>query len=140
MNLRSSVDVNQSKENVLRRINSKYNQGVEQSAGEINNSAIDYEQAQSPKIKSARAITELKSQKRSLMNPIRSGKLESLKFKFQLQHKNLKLLVEHNNIMSKVLKGGKRSDKIMNNQGISKLERDLEKSSKALQNEIFLIQ
>ena len=42
--------------------------------------------------------------------------------------------------MSKVLKSSKRSEKIVNNNGITKLERDLEKSSKALQNEIFLIQ
>ena len=67
------------------------------------------------------------------MNPVRLGKLEALRFKMQLQFKNLKLLMEHNEMMQNIVKGdtmGKRENKLHTNQSIVRLERELEKSSK----------
>lgn len=71
--------------------------------------------------------------------PVNLGKLEALKFKMQLQNKNLKLLVEHNDLMSNINKSdsvSRRDSKFHTNQSIKRLERDLEKSSKQLQQEI----
>jgi len=67
------------------------------------------------------------------MNPVRLGKLEALRFKMQLQFKNLKLLIDHNEMMQNIVKGdtmGKRENKLHTNQSIVRLERELEKSSK----------
>ena len=60
----------------------------------------------------------------------------------QLQNKNLRLLVEHNDIMTNINKGdsqSRRDSKFATNQSIKRLERDLEKSSKQLQQEIHNI-
>ena len=65
--------------------------------------------------------------------PINIGKLEALKFKMQLQNKNLKLLVEHNDIMHTINNNdsaSRRDSKFHTNQSIKRLEKDLEKSSK----------
>ena len=48
-------------------------------------------------------------------------------------------MIEHNDMMNVIVKGdtmGKRENKLYSNQGINRLERDLEKSSKQLQTEL----
>lgn len=71
------------------------------------------------------------------------GKLDAIKFKLQLDFKNLKLLVEHNELMQNIQKNntmGKRESKLSTNSNIVRLEREIEKTSKQLQNEMFLIE
>ena len=79
------------------------------------------------------------------MDRYKLGKLEALKFKMELQTKNLKLLSDHNDIMSGIYQEDnnkvdfmqkpyavKRENRVFQNQQINRLERDLEKTSKQL--------
>lgn len=86
------------------------------------------------------------------MDRYKLGKLEALKFKMELQTKNLKLLQDHNDIMSGIYQEDnnkvdfmqkpyavKRENRVFQNQQINRLERDLEKTSKQLQSELTIL-
>lgn len=70
------------------------------------------------------------------------GKLDAIKFKLKVDLKKLLLIVEHSELMQAVQKNksmGKRESKFSTNQNISHLEREVEKTSKQIQNELYLI-
>ena len=75
--------------------------------------------------------------------PKNFNRLEALKFKMQLQLKNIRLLKDHDLLMRGIEKkqvgGQKRDNKLYNIHQISRLERDIERTSKQLQTEIYNI-
>lgn len=65
------------------------------------------------------------------------GRLHALKFRMELEFKNLKNIIEHRELSKQIeKKGGEsmglRESKYHTNQNISKIERELEKSAKLL--------
>ena len=77
------------------------------------------------------------------------AKLEALKFKMQLQNKNLRLLTQQDDLMQNIYKEERsntkakplrRENKAFQNQQIVRIEKDLERTSKQLQAEIASIQ
>ena len=68
------------------------------------------------------------------------NKIEAIKFKMSLQLKNLRLVKEHDTLMRDMEKravgGQKRDNKIYNIQNKNRLEKDLERSSKQLRQEL----
>ena len=84
--------------------------------------------------------TNLSKSNRKRLNPVRQGKLEALKLKLELQHKNLILLVEHNNLMHELSKqDGFRRRKVQSTQSVLRLEREIEKSTRQLTKEVDLV-
>ena len=79
--------------------------------------------------------------------PNRLGKLEALKFKMEMQNKNLKMLTEHSYLMSNIYEEDRskksnmrRENNVFQNQQIMRIEKDLEKTSKMLQTEVHQLQ
>ncbi|CDW89907.1 UNKNOWN [Stylonychia lemnae] len=75
------------------------------------------------------------------VNPNKINKLEALKFKMQLQARNLKLIKEHDFYMRDIEKkqrGGQRENKQQTMHTVTRLYRDLERTQKQLKQELQL--
>jgi len=90
-------------------------------------------------------LPEVRNLKKKTYKPNRLGKLEALKFRMEMQNRNLQMLTQHNSLMSNIHDEDatqkkashlKRENNVFQNQQIIRIERDLERTSKQLQSEI----
>lgn len=97
-----------------------------------------------PQVDPMGGATKMYSQLQEKVTSHNYNRQEALKFKMSLQLRNLRLLKDHDSLMRGVEKkyvgGQRRENKIQNIQQITRLERDIERTSKQLQIEINTIQ
>ena len=69
---------------------------------------------------------------------VKLNKIDAMKFKLTLQFKNLNLMIEHNSLMQKMgtEESQKKEYRISKNQQITRLERELDRSKKQVQDEL----